>query len=468
MREAPRKPNEAESKIERAQDDNLIVQTREYELITPLFGGGVEPGQCDDLTPIRGTEVRGHLRFWWRATRGGRYEGDLDAMRKDEALLWGAASTAKIPSPSKVNIHVTQVVVTDKKHPFEVTEGTDSYGKPKPLIVNYAEAGPAYAAFPLQPQDKEAKQIGWKSKVVATDVRFKLELSFPAHKDASKKDGQWKQDVAAALWAWETFGGIGARTRRGFGALHLTDVQENDGVVKPALTPEVSGVQKYINDGLGKHIVAGKWPKGVPRIDKSESQFKIAKLSGERATVWVNLIEKLRVFRQARRLKNGKPYGRSYWPEADEIRFLSDQSDERHKNAVSEVRKFPRGFFGLPIVFHFKDNDPDDPHNQDVDPADTVLLPANHERWASPVILRPLQCKNGLAVGLALVLQNSTPAGGFTLKPQDSGAGWEPETVYLSVNCGEAGQIEPLKEFVKGKESEYFDVVTAFLKTLLA
>lgn len=34
------------------------------EVITPLFGGGVEAGKNDPITLIRPSSIRGHLRFW--------------------------------------------------------------------------------------------------------------------------------------------------------------------------------------------------------------------------------------------------------------------------------------------------------------------------------------------------------------------------------------------------------------------
>ena len=35
-------------------------------LITPMYGGGVRPGEVDTEMPIRASAVRGQLRFWWR------------------------------------------------------------------------------------------------------------------------------------------------------------------------------------------------------------------------------------------------------------------------------------------------------------------------------------------------------------------------------------------------------------------
>lgn len=39
--------------------EEIIRETREYELITPLFGGGVETKKADEISVIRATEIRG-------------------------------------------------------------------------------------------------------------------------------------------------------------------------------------------------------------------------------------------------------------------------------------------------------------------------------------------------------------------------------------------------------------------------
>src|SRR5712692_4001031 len=80
------------------RDPNLITQIRRYKLITPLFGGGVEPGVNDDVTPISGKAIRGQLRFWWRATRG---SGTLDAMKRREDAIWGSTER-----PSQISIRI--------------------------------------------------------------------------------------------------------------------------------------------------------------------------------------------------------------------------------------------------------------------------------------------------------------------------------------------------------------------------
>ena len=60
------------------------LHTYDIEVITPLFGGGVEAGVNDPITLIRPSSIRGHLRFWWRATRGAAFSTAAE-MRQREA-----------------------------------------------------------------------------------------------------------------------------------------------------------------------------------------------------------------------------------------------------------------------------------------------------------------------------------------------------------------------------------------------
>src|SRR5260370_13732341 len=109
-----KQPGNPPPQVTPKRDDKVITQVREYELITPLFGGGVTPNEADPVTPIRGTEIRGHLRFWWRAWCGGKAEfnGDLTKMKKAEGELWGTAAkkTAKTTKEDKAQQEIHQPV----------------------------------------------------------------------------------------------------------------------------------------------------------------------------------------------------------------------------------------------------------------------------------------------------------------------------------------------------------------------
>ncbi len=304
-----------------------ITQEREYELITPLFGGGVEPGMSDPVTTIRATEIRGHLRFWWRATRGGQFDGDLQEMKKAEDRLWGAASSGNDTLPSQVNI---QVVPTNRGRKFIAR---NNRGEEVGVFDINSPFG--YVAFPLRDRRQH----------VIEGVKFKLNIRYPS---ASRTD------IEAALWAWETFGGIGGRTRRGFGAIKLLSI---DGRLQPLPNANAKQVHQLITQKFATHLAAGKLPPDLPCISKDSRDLVVTELHGIAIDAWKYLIKRLREFRQKRNQGNqqNRP-GRSQWPEPDAIRRITRRASARHRQPLSRLDVFPRAEFGLPIVFKFKDD----------------------------------------------------------------------------------------------------------------
>jgi CRISPR-associated protein Cmr1 len=300
------------------------------------------------------------------------------------------------------------------------------------------------------------------------NVQFALTLTFPSawpHEwraaDQARFGGSPQQEVAAALWAWETFGGVGARTRRGFGALRCLGIE---GQMPLNLPPNPQHVKAWIAQGLEEHVLPGAWSghmADVPHLAASLRHKPVG--AGTNALpVWQNLINKLRDFRQQRPGQNTNHPGRSYWPEPDAIRRLTGQRLHRPESGdswqvvhpdISRGDKFPRAAFGLPIVFHFKDNNPrgnsSDRHR---DPRNTSLQGSKHDRLASRLILRPLACANGQVVGLAVILEGPPePPGGLILK----GAPGEPHVqADLDATAGEAnfsplnGEADVLQRFL--------------------
>lgn len=392
---------------------DTVTQVREYRLITPLFGGGVKPAEMDPVTPIRGTAVRGQLRFWWRATRGGRYNGDLEKMKAAEDALWGAAST-----PGKVFVSNVQLSVqtVNRGKPFVVKDRRN-----EPISIAHFRSPYSYAAFPLEPD-----------QTVQEGITFQLSLGFPA---------EFQADVEAALWAWETFGGIGGRTRRGFGSLQCVSLN-GEAVHLPA----DHQISKAIKMGLKRFVLPGDWSNAseVPHLSPL-STFVITEPLPDPLAAWRNLLSELKAFRQSRNpgTATNRP-GRSHWPEPDAIRRLTRKRAGRHATPLSTTDKFPRAQFGLPIIFHFKDQD---------DPADTSLQGVAFDRLASPLILRPIAC-NGNSVGLALILEGPRqPKGGLLLKGAPGGP-----RVKSDLQPAEAARIKPL--------AGNTDILQAFLDTL--
>jgi CRISPR-associated protein Cmr1 len=382
-----------------------ITQVRRYRLITPLFGGGVKPKEADPIKTIRETGIRGQLRFWWRATRG---KGTLAEMKRREDALWGSAGASGSVA-SLVSIAVK-----------DVNRGSS--------IPPNESSIPKYAAFPLEPSDN-----------LRVSIEFTLEISFP-------KVPQFHQtDAEAALWAWETFGGVGGRTRRGFGALQLLVV---DGVqVEPLKADDAA---QKIREKLTEVCLVGSWTgnNDTPHLLAS-STIAVSKTKRDSLDAWRDLIDSLQRFRQSPRSAT-KYKGESDWSEPDAIRRAFGTS-ALYRAPSHSVNKFPRAQFGLPIIFKFK--------NDDVnagDPDKTTLEGRHHNRLASPLILRPIACADGKAVGVALILETPrTPPGGVELKGYRG-------PIQTDLVASDIAHIAPMN----AADPSETDVLKSFLKTV--
>lgn len=290
----------------------LVRQVRSYSLITPLVGGGVAKLANDPLTLIRGPALRGQLRFWWRATRGGRFDGQLGAMKQREGEIWGAAGDLR-QSTTGVGVRLAVAVTQPGSAalPYTPEDKADD------------RVLPGYISFPLRPTEDEKKLLAqikdhaarqkkqrelWRT--VQVGVAFTLTLEF---READR------EEVAAALWAWECFGGVGARTRRGCGALRCEHALEQS-AAKPETPMTVSApasaapddVRRWLRAQLLRHIPenGGSGPVGVAHLARHRLRLRLAPAADQALASLEPLIEEIKAFRKAAakyRGKNARP-----------------------------------------------------------------------------------------------------------------------------------------------------------------
>jgi CRISPR-associated protein Cmr1 len=481
----------------RQQKDDTITQIRTYSLITPMFGGGTEPGTCDPVTIIRGTEIRAQLRFWWRACRGGRYS-TWQEMKEVEDEIWGKASRKEQKQEEKVQEkNNTEKDDEAEKYKMSVQIVIDiprgSEGEPlKPYHLKWDEGKqeyrvsaapdvPAYAAFPLQPERKERKDKNFQLKPLRRDVSFTLTITFPTSK-STKKHGkiEMRPEIEAALWAWETFGGVGARTRRGFGALCCESVKDGDTIQLPDLPlADPAQTLTWLQEKLKCHVgQATQWPPDMTHLPASFIEGKTCRTirnsngANDPTSLWKSLIDRLSQFRQMGRSSGKKVPGRSLWPEADTVRYLTNQNRKRKdRQPVPQppIDKFPRAAFGLPIIFHFKDNKDNDKSSNSCnpfgDPRQTVLQEKDFERLASPLILKPLACQSDNYIGLAIILvctRSNSPQ--LELKTQQGREGsWE---VKAALDEDEELTLQEQSNQFEALITHNTDLLRAFLQYL--
>lgn len=338
------------------QVENDAATWRRYtcRLVTPMYGGGVTPGEVDREMPIRATAIRGQLRYWWRLLNR---RLDSRTLFAAERAVWGGLGEG--------NLAASKVVVMVDNWSLPLPEAVGHFPARDTGYrgtIEWKEWAEPYALFPAQGK-VERRQIKENPRLLAREgLTWTLWLAFrDLPLDAAKRDELVKGVTESVRW-WATFGGVGARTRRGLGALEIT-----------SLTP---GSFSYVSPA---------------EVEQAGLQLALKVPESSAIAAWKQAVDALRIFRQGQGVgRNGpargsrSPAGRSLWPEPDAIRRTVRSPSVRHQPAHSAGNLFPRAAFGLPIIFHFKDED---------DPGDSELRPTTgeqaYDRLASPLILRP-------------------------------------------------------------------------------
>ncbi|WP_368930499.1 type III-B CRISPR module RAMP protein Cmr1 [Bacillus pumilus] len=342
------------------EDQRLFKEPLTIHLVTPMFGGGPQSNSIDQDRPIRESAIRGHLRFWWRATRGAACK-NANELSKREAEIFGHTEQA---SQIQVVTHYekdevkrnSKVFFKKKNHPF-----------PRYVLSNMKDKTP-----------------------------YLMKAQFSLNIRISKKTTDFeliKKEVEAALWAWINFGGLGSRTRRGCGSLYCKQFSPYNKRTKSQL--EKWFEQKLLEYDIQLPASSREWPT-------LSREFKVQAFPSSMISSWRSVIQSYETFR--RRSNPTKKMGRSCWPEADTIRLLTGKAKSGHhipypKEKPFKYQAFPRAQFGLPIQFRFA------PKDSGKDPDPVTLLPKGKDRLASPLILKPLAINQEESVGMVMVLQ---------------------------------------------------------------
>lgn len=344
-----------------------------FQLITPMFGGGVESWKLDTKNPVRSQAVKGQLRFWWRTMQN--YDTPVDLLIAENEL-WGGLTRRTNARGDEADVRVKSTVlisVTEQAVPREGLRVAE-------MESNYAVKGDTIPKYVLFPITKPVKDDAFKIHFVS-DLTFKLTVQYPVAQE---------ETVLNTLRLWMLFGGVGARTRRGSGSLYCEELMK--GLDSAAA---VRALLSKLNPGGAIR----EYPTlaGCTLYAREER--------GEPAVVWHALLERYGAYRQDRAPGKPRP-GRSYWPEPDAIRDLTG-TYSAHPPRHPDGQWFPRAAFGLPIITRFQNRDGQgDPEGQYELEPDTGA----GQRWPSPVIMKVIRLSSGLTCSCALVLNQQPPA----------------------------------------------------------
>lgn len=337
----------------------------DLELLTPAFVGAADPRRLDPYMPLRPSAVRGVLRWWFRAAAA--------------ALMWPADGSPGARALMEKALRKAEASV------FGDTEHAS------PLVVLPPRGGAPHRYDPL-PDPAESpglRYLGYglfedrlnPPEALVTDAQRPLSITLGLRRPLAGAE----ELIHAVLWLWLFFGGIGARSRRGFGALRLVgheghlcwpaELREppatHQGLVDMLLRglDWVTGVFRDVLPGLCTYqLETGSGPHPAIRTLDGISTVTVLPIdapSGEAALERAGrLFRDFRSTLQRRRL--GMPPLRDYFA-------VKASLDGR-----SSPSSVDRAAFGLPLRFYFRS----------LQGAQTQFTPKAGDRLASPLCFR--------------------------------------------------------------------------------
>ena len=182
----------------------MSVLTATYRIVTPMFIGNAEQ-KADSLRP---PSIKGALRFWWRALNWGRFlreagteSAALKHLHQKEAHLFGSAADEAGSGQGRFLLDVRylgrslepgQLPLASPGHQYLLGQGLYHFGK-------------KYLRSALEPG------------------QLCLRLLFRT--ETTNKD---QKSIAQALLAMGLLGGLGSRSRKGFGSLAIQTLEGID------------------------------------------------------------------------------------------------------------------------------------------------------------------------------------------------------------------------------------------------
>ena len=167
----------------------------DLEIVTPMFLGGANNTDAE----LRVPSIKGMLRFWWRATYGIE---SLEKMKKEEAKVFGsteqkAAFLLHIANTSNIN---TLLDLKERGEKFKV------HGHPVGIVD--------YLAYGLHKPEKGKGNV-YQRNHITPNSSFSLKFQF--------YNNGLRDEILRAFNFFIACGGLGSRSRNGFGSLSIKD-----------------------------------------------------------------------------------------------------------------------------------------------------------------------------------------------------------------------------------------------------
>lgn len=196
-------------------DSKEVVSGHLVQLVSPGFLGGGDH-EAENDTRLRPSSLRGLLRWWWRTL----YRDLLDEkkLKEVENLLWGSTDASGL---------IRVRVVSKSKEAIERFDFKERFD-PKPEFarehnIDTRNHGLHYMAYGM---DEKTRGVERKRYFANPGASWNIIFSVRnagAGSDASLSIGDILSQADAALSLLCCYGGIGSKSRKGFGSIQWND-----------------------------------------------------------------------------------------------------------------------------------------------------------------------------------------------------------------------------------------------------
>lgn len=169
-----------------------------------MFLSGADQGKAE----LRAPSIKGLLRYWWRAIQA---EPNIDNLKKREGEIFGSSDEKK-GGGSSFSIRLTHnsLPTTKEKFPKQNIMVT-SKGKTFPVnVLEYL----AYGTYEYKKGEGNVFLREW----IRPSTKFNIEMTI--FKET------FIEEVIKAMYAFSIFGGIGSRSRNGFGGFTVLNKKD--------------------------------------------------------------------------------------------------------------------------------------------------------------------------------------------------------------------------------------------------
>ncbi len=181
-------------------------------VVTPMFCSGADGVRAE----LRLPSFKGVLRFWWRALAWRRHDGDLEAIREREDQLFGSAGGGQSRVRMRLAPSDEAPQVCEKGSVLTVPGGDRPVGDG----ARYLGYG-VMEAFASRHKGTEKGQL--------TRACLRAPFDFTVQMRCGALDEEDRSLLRDALIALGTIGGMGARSRKGYGSLALRSLRVDGG-----------------------------------------------------------------------------------------------------------------------------------------------------------------------------------------------------------------------------------------------